>query len=203
MDEHSKTGDCKQGPPARFRDLRHIEQHIARMIQHENELLNHRIQWFLTIQGFLFTAVALFGNNPGRRFFGLCIAITGIAVCLSFGMALQIGRKGFGSLVEQWKNAVKGHEQRFFQAGVFGYLAGERWETFLAPWRILPYIISFAWIGIIVFLWMFPGGNAAGTFVPVTVKTPLAAPAQHGKPLPIAEKIQAFDTRDGIKRDTR
>jgi hypothetical protein len=44
-----------------------IEKQIADMIQHENELTNHRIQWFLTLQGFLFTSVALYGDQPGRN----------------------------------------------------------------------------------------------------------------------------------------
>ena len=39
-------------------ELKDVEGQIRGMIQHENDLLNHRIQWFLIINGFLLTATA-------------------------------------------------------------------------------------------------------------------------------------------------
>lgn len=59
------------GQSINIKALKRIESDIGRAIEHENELLNHRIQWFLTITGFLLGAIALYGPNTGRDFFAL------------------------------------------------------------------------------------------------------------------------------------
>jgi hypothetical protein len=145
------------------RDLTRIERDIRGAVQHENELLNHRIQWFLTITGFLLTGVVLFGPNLGRESFCLMIGAIGIFVTRSFQIALGIGGKGVKRLSRLWEMyRIKG-DGSYMEIGVFGY-AASKLENAFAPWRFLPWITYALWISIIIFGLLNPGYPPTGAF---------------------------------------
>lgn len=181
-------------------ELRTIEMQISNMIQHENELLNHRIQWFLTLNGFLFTAVALYGNQPGRDLFGWILAGVGLLVCFSFFIGLRIGGRGFKRLVRKWKEIKNIHSDGFVEIGVYGHLANGFLENNCAPWRALPVLMSAGWIAVAIFVWQYPGQNPAGTFSPIVIQ---GQKSSGQDPLVGKSKISVYDTRSGrpLNRD--
>jgi hypothetical protein len=133
-------------------DLKEIEGQIRGMIQHENDLLNHRIQWFLIINGFLLTATASLKAQPsGYTLLMLIIlAIVGFLICISFWFSLGIGRGGVGRLADMWehyRDLYYRHEEPTgcHQIGVLGWRS-TKWATRAAPWYALPIIFGIAWI---------------------------------------------------------
>jgi hypothetical protein len=175
-------------------DLRKIEMQISSMIQHENELLNHRIQWFLTLNGFLFTAVALYGNQPGRNYFGWVLAGLGLLVCSSFFVGLSIGGQGFKRLVRRWKMIKAMHSEGFEEVGVYGHLAKGFLENNLAPWKALPMLMAFGWIAVAIFVGYYPGQNPTGTYTPLIIQEQQAV--NDGAPIK-KNRIILYDTRSG------
>ena len=198
-----RTGEFMR---ASIAELRVIEKQIADMIQHENELTNHRIQWFLTLQGFLFTSVALYGDQPGRNWFGYLIGIMGIGVCISFGVALRAGQKGFNNLVERWHKAYEPHRRDYYQTGVAGYLSMEKWENQLVPWVALPWILGFGWLLICIFVFFHPGHDLPGTYVPIVLEKSQKSTTERGSnkksELKSPDKeIRVYSTRTGLRKD--
>ena len=145
------------------RDLTRIERDIRSAVQHENELLNHRIQWFLTITGFLLTGVVLFGPNLGRDVFCLMIGAIGIFVTRSFQVALGIGGKGVKRLSSLWEMYRKKGDGSYTEIGVFGY-AASKLENASAPWKLLPLITYALWISVIIFGLLNPGYPPTGAY---------------------------------------
>lgn len=183
-------------------DLRKIEMQISNMIQHENELLNHRIQWFLTLNGFLFTAVALYGNQPGRNWFGWTLAGVGLLVCFSFSVGLRIGGQGFKRLVGRWREVKSKHADGFVEIGVYGHLANGFLESHYAPWKALPILMAIGWIAVAIFVWRYPGQNPTGTFTPIVIQDQKDT---QKNPVTSSTRISVYDTRIGtlLNREQR
>jgi hypothetical protein len=157
-------------PKIQKKELRELERDIRSMIEHDNQLLNHRITWFLQINGFLFTAIAIFGSQPGRNVFGTIIGVTGICTCVSVGVALAVGRKAVHDLNSTWQNHLLDKEDEHFRdIGVFGALAG--WKGIFGPWHILPYIFGFSWCFVIFFVWQYSTTRSNGSYSPVVINT--------------------------------
>jgi hypothetical protein len=166
----STGGSAPQEPLISATELRKLEEQIAGMIRHENELLNHRIQWFLTLNGFLFTAVAVYGNQPGRNWFACIMAGVGLLTCLSFGVALSIGRSGFGRLESVWKAFYVRCEGHFNEVGVYGFRASSL-QNFAAPWNALPKIMAIGWVAVIALAWWkFSDESPSGSFTPAVAE---------------------------------
>ena len=55
---------------------------IRSLIIHENEMINHRMTWFLVLQGFMLTGIA-FGWEKSRELCGVfaCIRYAVLIVC--------------------------------------------------------------------------------------------------------------------------
>lgn len=145
--------DIMQGISAH--ELETIEHRIRAMIQHENDLLNHRIQWLLTINGFLLAATGAMIGKQGAEVSMLIdvFASVGIAVCFSFFFSLGIGRKGVGRLADMWEH----YRELFYQndepsgchqIGVLGWRSNPI-AARLAPWYSLPFVFGLAWISVL------------------------------------------------------
>jgi hypothetical protein len=131
-------------------ELMDVEGRIRSMIQHENDLLNHRIQWFLIINGFLLTATLKSKQIEVTKFMLIIISIVGSLVCFSFWFSLGIGRRGVGRLADMWehyRDLYYRHEQPdgCHQIGVLGWRS-TWWASKAAPWFALPIIFSAVWI---------------------------------------------------------
>lgn len=134
-------------------ELENIETRIRGMIQHENDLLNHRIQWFLVINGFLLAATAtLLAKAIPEIFMLRVLSGVGLAICISFYFSLGIGRRGVGRLSQMWEHYRDLHYKIFrheepsgcHQVGVLGWRANPI-ASRLAPWYALPIIFGSVW----------------------------------------------------------
>ena len=133
-------------------DLQEIEGRIRGMIQHENDLLNHRVQWFLIINGFLLSATASLKAQPSgdTLLMLIVLGVVGFLVCISFWFSLGIGRGGVGRLADMWehyRDIYYRHEEHAgcHQIGVLGWRS-TKWATRAAPWYALPIIFGIVWI---------------------------------------------------------
>lgn len=170
-------------PPPTAPELRDLEKQVETMLHHENELLNHRIQWFLTLSGFLFTAVAIYGNQPGRNWFGTVLAAVGLLTCISFGAILSLGRRGWKSTLRRWQTIRLQHKAPFHDVGVYG-VHSKGFLTYLAPTRLLPWVMGLGWVGLVVFVWVYPGVNPPGSYSVVPYK-------------PSEQQLKIVNTREG------
>ncbi|GAB1235589.1 hypothetical protein [Ferrigenium sp. UT5] len=65
------------------------EEIIRGLIHDENEMTNHRMNWFLILQGFLFAGIAF----AWEKSIGLVIVFSGVGILssLSVGLLLHLG----------------------------------------------------------------------------------------------------------------
>jgi hypothetical protein len=129
--------------------IREIERTIRGMIEHENQLMHNRIQWFLTIIGFLITAIFLSSGFGAEGLPIVVLSAIGFLISLSFWLSLRVGLKAVENLVllwDQYKHAVSTAAPSPFLVGVLGSrLKGKKWNR-LMPWWILPPILMGFWI---------------------------------------------------------
>lgn len=108
------------------------------LIKHENDLFNHRLMWFILLQGFLFSSLGFaWGKSPA-----LIYVLCGLGGLTSLSI-FSILHAGDGA-IKQIINEVK-EEDRW---KVIGYRATpKRKITF--PWFTFPLFLGVAWISII------------------------------------------------------
>ncbi len=128
-----------------------LYQLIREQIRHEDELVNHRLNWLLASQAFLFTALAVLITNaiPTNYIdatiaiwlpFG--IALTGILLNLSSFVGLRAAYKSLKALREYWfKWEEKGHAQGFPQLT----WTGNWYDKAITTASSTPIIISTIW----------------------------------------------------------
>lgn len=111
------------------------------LIQHENELVNARMGWFLTIQGFLFAGLA-FAWNKGVAL-SVVFSVVGVLTSFSIGILLR-----YSTL------AIKRIEESISSEGDEHIIGRSYKETplfvhFLLPWHFLPVVFFLAWASLI------------------------------------------------------
>ena len=113
---------------------------IRAMIVHEDNLLNHRMTWFLTIQGLLYAAMAFAWDKDGTLIWGV-LAPLGIAIGLSFRFTLNVGPSAVVELQNWWDDRkpvdYDGPD-----------IVGRRIEVnkqIVWPWQSLPICICVSW----------------------------------------------------------
>ncbi|MCE1253507.1 MAG: hypothetical protein LWX83_08170 [Anaerolineae bacterium] len=132
----------------------HIYQYVAEiraMIQHENTLLNARMGWMWALQGLLFSAMAFLWDIHLIPL--LIIAAVGIISSVSIGYSCVRASNAIKSLLEMVKK-FKDENASFYELPpTLGARAkGAQW---LLPWKLLPWVFSLAWSGIIIFRLFF------------------------------------------------
>jgi hypothetical protein len=81
---------------------------VRDMIEHENDVTNHRVTWLLTIQGFLLAALAFAGNDAAGLVPYLCVlGIIGSALTI---LNVSFSTTAVSRLVEWWNNHSEGYE---------------------------------------------------------------------------------------------
>lgn len=126
-------------------EAREIEKAIRAMVEHENLLMNNRIQWFLTINGFLITAIFLSSRLAEKSILITLMALVGLAISLSFWLSLSTGRKAVGRLLSLWKDYRLRAIPTFNETGVIGSRLLDGWN-YLAPWWALPPVLAVFWL---------------------------------------------------------
>lgn len=119
------------------------ESHVIReLIRLENDALNYRMNWFLTLQGFLFAAMA-FAWDKGVALI-VVLSIIGSLSSLSIGILLRYGILAIKQLEEAAR--TDSHEPVIGR----GYRQTSAVMHSLLPWHFLPILFGFAWAALIV-----------------------------------------------------
>ena len=115
---------------------------IRDLIKHENALMNDRMGWFLTLQGFLFAGLA-FAWDKGTGI-SIVFSVVGVLSSMSIGILLQYGILALKRLEEQPCLDSDGP--------IIGRGYGETKSAihFLLPWHLLPVVFFVAWTFLIV-----------------------------------------------------
>lgn len=130
------------------------------MVVHENELQNHRLTWFLVIQGFLLTALA---SSWESKFLELSIVLCllGILISLSFCEGLGVSTRTQDKLKETWKTLWKELLEQYGIERIEGLgntldenpkqkNSTDQFRRLIRPWRSLPYIFVATWVVILI-----------------------------------------------------
>jgi hypothetical protein len=112
------------------------------LIKHENELINHRLAWFITIQGLLLAALGFAWGKADAR--GLVFVFCGLGLLTSISTAFTL-----------WSGAAAIDritvETRGVDEPIIGSLAGI--EKFAYPWYSFPVLFGVAWVSILLINW--------------------------------------------------
>jgi len=113
---------------------------IRTLIHEENEMINHRMNWFLILQGFMFAGISF----AWEKNTALCIVFSfvGMLSALSVGVLLRCGILAIKNLeksVQQLNQTVlgKGNDET------------SPFIHFLLPWNFLPILMMIAWSSLI------------------------------------------------------
>lgn len=113
---------------------------IRAMIVHEDDLVNQRMTWFLTIQGLLFAAMAFAWGKDGVLIWGV-LAPLGIAISVSFHFTLNLGPAAVTELRESWDK----YKGEYDGPDIVGKRVSRK-VNIIWPWQSLPICVSTAWI---------------------------------------------------------
>lgn len=116
-------------------------EEIRALIAQENEMINHRMNWFLILQGFMFASIA-FAWEKG-------VAISVVFCCVGVLSAISVGTLlHFGILAIRSLESAAGEDgQRVLGRG---HDTTPRLAHALMPWNFLPVLFVLAWIALIL-----------------------------------------------------
>ncbi len=146
----------------REKDVQRYEPVVRKMISHENDLVNHRVNWLLTVQGFLFTALAFAWEKDDSLFLVPMVSAIGVAVALSSAFLLHEGSRAIVELRAWWdKDCPKSWYRGKLThrgPGVVGRWSNTWYTRHFLPVQVLPVALCCTWALIIVFYfaWVFP-----------------------------------------------
>jgi hypothetical protein len=109
------------------------EEFYLRRIMHENDLMNHRITWFITLQGLLFAALGFSWGKADTKTLIIILGLLGILTSASSAFVLWGGA-----------NAI---EELLSQPAIMKPLGRKsQWnEKYLYPWYSFPLLFAIAW----------------------------------------------------------
>jgi len=113
---------------------------LRQLIQNENEMTNHRMNWFLLLQGFMFAGLAFaWGKSTA-----LCIVFScvGALSSISVGTLLKCGIDAIQKL-----ESMKPEDEC-----VIGKNNGDTHKLIqlILPWNFIPALMVVAWISLII-----------------------------------------------------
>lgn len=120
---------------------------IRLMIAREGDFTNHRVTWFVTLQGLLFAALG-FAWKDGKPIVPV-IALLGLLTALILLTTLLWGHRSIASLEAKWKEFLQ-CKTEYKGPGVIGYQAGSAAYLVLIG---LPILFVSAWT-IILIIWL-------------------------------------------------
>jgi len=138
---------------------------IRDMLQHEDNLINHRITWMCQIQGLLFAAFGILiqrntNSIPNNNnYFMSIIILMGIFISIVSYVSIHIAELAGKDLCNlAGKDLCKSPRQRLrgidVQEKIMNAKNKEDWKEYifwycvlyLLPWRNLPYVFIIAWL---------------------------------------------------------
>ena len=114
---------------------------IRQLIRDENEMVNHRMNWFLLLQGFMFASIA-FAWEKGIAI-SVVFSVVGVLSAISVGVLLRVSILAIRSLARRCRTTdepvigrVRAHDSVIVSA--------------LLPWHFLPPLFVLAWVALMV-----------------------------------------------------
>lgn len=126
---------------------------IRGMIEHENTLLNHRINWLVTIQGLLFAGLGFTWDKSDARGLVSIFCMLAILVSCSAMISFFLATKAMNDLLLWWdnykvQNNYSGPDVKGLRSSQYKWF---RRLSFLYPWHALPIIFILAWLSVLFF----------------------------------------------------
>lgn len=121
-------------------------EYIAHQINREDNLVNFRLTWALTLNGFLFAALGFLAgkevpNKSLLAFFHWALPLTGTTVSLVGLLGVIAAQLQINHLAKQWRELVDGRWPRPF-GGKWSFLMGT------LPSFVPPLVLSCVWVGL-------------------------------------------------------
>lgn len=145
--------------PARVTALQERLRIVFDRVKHENELINHRLAWLWALQGLLFASfgVGLKEGHPIPKVPLIVVCSVGFISSFSVGVVSWMSHEVLDpfnmALDELFKETAHLLSEQYGSAIRYG---GEwpprghlRWAY---PWRLLPWILSVAWLVLLSWL---------------------------------------------------
>jgi len=120
---------------------------IREMIRHENELINHRITWFGTLQGILFAVLAFAWGKTDISILIYLLAVLGIVLSISTYYAIQSSLKAIRTL-RMWWDENKNLD--YIGPDIIGRRPDSKSIPFLRPYVVFPSAFLIVWVVIII-----------------------------------------------------
>ena len=118
---------------------------IRQMIQHEDNLLNHRLTWMWTLEGLLFGAAGFMWKESVAPL--IAVGTVGLLSCISVGYSLDRGLRAVRDLL-----GIAGRfKDQLPKTIALPPTIGSRRPAieWLLPGRFLPWVFGTAWIVLI------------------------------------------------------
>ncbi|MCI5147776.1 MAG: hypothetical protein D3923_20125, partial [Candidatus Electrothrix sp. AR3] len=117
------------------------------IIKEENEMIDHRMVWMLTLNGLLFTTLGFaWGRSVVLNWFSWILSGVGAMSALSFGFVLQTGVRSIECNNELWNVISKFSKYPAPLIRGFGKCDIISGSELLLPWICLPLLLYSAWL---------------------------------------------------------
>ncbi len=118
------------------------DETIRSMIAHENQLMNQRTTWLVTVQGLLFAALGFAWDRHGAQPLIFILCLLGTAVSLLSLVGLVAASRAIHRLYAWWQ---ANRPADYAGPDVVGL--PPRTE-YLNPWHLLPVLFVLAWVAV-------------------------------------------------------
>jgi hypothetical protein len=116
---------------------------VRTMIRHEDDVMNHRLSWFVALNGLLFASLGFsWGDAPELI---PVLAAVGAVSSLSWIVPLFLSDSAIRRLVEDWRRN-KPHNYR--GPDVIAQPPMPRLAHLFLPWLLLPVLLAAAWTAV-------------------------------------------------------
>jgi|GEM_PF-2549768 len=121
---------------------------IRQLIQHENELTNHRMGWLNTVQGLLFASLAFAWDSTSGTNLITILSVVGIGSAILAYVSLLMSSYAMNQLLGWWDQ----NSQGYTGPPVIGakFVPHTSILAFFAPSNLLSLLFIFAWVGVLM-----------------------------------------------------
>lgn len=163
-------------------EVRQLWADMRGLVEHEDTLVDHRLRWLFTFNGFLFAAMGLSLSAEGGLLTSDCREpdrcgqmlqlLAGLRYAITVAGALSAVASLFGVMAAQSavraarSDYMRACAERGLPAGPFapiGRLRADMWGVNIATW--LPVIVAAVWVALAMWAWRLQAEAAIGAGV--------------------------------------
>ncbi|MDU9047343.1 MAG: hypothetical protein Q3M30_00735 [Candidatus Electrothrix sp. Rat3] len=125
--------------------IAHFSDSVRDIVREENEMIDQRMMWMLTLNGLLFTTLGFaWGGNRVLNWLPWILSGVGAWSTFSFGFVLQSGIKSIESMNELWVDILECSEYPL--PLTIGLNTKSVVYPHALPWHSLPLLLYSAWL---------------------------------------------------------